>query len=302
MTLLEELSLPILRAPGPWIPGWFPLVAERAHRALSVVEGEREIELLGSKMVVDTSEYTQRRYFYHCYEAPELHFLRRVLRPGDVVADVGAHVGIVVLVAARHVGRTGAVHAFEPVPANLERLRRNIALNGFEQVLVNAVAVGASAGEVRVGLSDVAAQSRSTGGFTVGGAHDAVEVRRVALDDYFEAAGTPPRVVKLDVEGSELSVLDGFQRTLERAPPDLLLVEVNQTVLAAQGSSTSGLAERLGDLGYRLMRPTVSGRLRPLPPLERLREAAAHPRPRSPLRAGLAERNAFFNAVAVLDR
>jgi hypothetical protein len=50
------------------------------------------------------------------------------------------------------------------------------------------------------------------------------------------------------------------------------------------------------------MRPTVTGRLRPLPPLERLREAAAHPRPQGPLRAGLAERNAFFNAVAVLDR
>lgn len=289
--------------PGPWVPGWFPLVAERAHHALSLPEGEREVEVLGVRMALDTTEYTQRRYFYHCYEAPELHFLRRVLRPGDTVADVGAHVGIVALVAALHVGRGGAVHAFEPVPANLGRLRRNIALNGFQQVIVNPVAVGAREEEVSVGLSDIAVRSRSSGGFAVGGAHGAVEVRQVALDDYFEAAGAPPpRVVKLDVEGSELSVLEGFRRTLERTPPELLLVEVNETVLTAQGSSAGRLVERLGALGYRLMRPTVTGRLRALPPLGRLREETARPRARGPLRAGLAERNTFFNAVAVRDR
>src|SRR5829696_422382 len=96
----RSVAVAAVRAPGPWIPGWFPLVAERAHPHVGPRQDEAEIAVMGVRMRLALDEYTQRRYFYHCYEAPDLRFLQRVLRPGDHVVDVGAHVGLVSLVAA----------------------------------------------------------------------------------------------------------------------------------------------------------------------------------------------------------
>src|SRR5690348_2783579 len=100
-----------LRAPGPYVPGWFPLVADRAHRFVGPQPGDHRTRLLGVTMELDTREYMQRRFYYHCYEARELAFLEHWLRPGDRLIDIGAHVGLFSLVGARLVGPGGRVDA-----------------------------------------------------------------------------------------------------------------------------------------------------------------------------------------------
>ena len=141
--------------------------------------------------------------------------LAGALSRGDVFFDVGANVGFYTLLAARAVGPTGRVVAFEPHPENVAALERNVLLNGFENVVV--VPKAASGGAGRALLE---AGNRATAKL---GAPRGLEVETIALDDFVTAhPDLRPAVVKIDVEGHELDVLEGFRRTLEQSAPILL--------------------------------------------------------------------------------
>jgi FkbM family methyltransferase len=300
---LERGFVRALRVPAPYVPGWFPLVVERAHGFLPPKEEVRTVELLGSRMTLDLGEYVQRRFYYHCYENSAVGFFRRWIRPGDVALDVGAHVGLFTLLAASLVGEGGRVHAFEPVPDNFERLARNVALNGLTNTHVNRLAVFDHEGEVGLGLSKGKVAGETTGDFTVGGQVATVTASSVTLDAYLERFETGPlRLVKIDVEGSEPSVLIGMARTLSEAPPAAIVFEHNARMLLAQGNNPTAAFEQLRSHGYRIHRLGPSGALRRLPGDERLTAAARRmdlEESKSRLAIVLHERSTFFNAVAI---
>ena len=78
-------------------------------------------------------------------ERPLQAALQRELRPGATFFDIGANVGFVTLIAARLVGPSGRVVAFEPVPENVAAIRENLALNGIDWVEVHETAVARAA-------------------------------------------------------------------------------------------------------------------------------------------------------------
>src|SRR5438067_53287 len=81
------------------------------------------------------------------YERDEIAFVRRVLKPGDVALDIGAHIGFFTMHMADAVGSSGRVYAFEPFDANADLLERSIAENRFgDRVVFRRAAVGAAAG------------------------------------------------------------------------------------------------------------------------------------------------------------
>lgn len=149
----------------------------------------------------------------------ELAGIRRVLRPGDVVADVGANNGFTGVLFARAVGPTGRVVGFEPSPANLEAARENIRLNGVGNFELVAAAVGARPGSVSFdpgfGNGAVAAAGPIT-------------VPQVTLDEHFGDRRLD--LIKLDIEGYELEALRGARRLLERRPA--LAIEIHVALYA----------------------------------------------------------------------
>ncbi len=193
-------------------------------------------------------------------ELPVQEALRRHLHPGDVFYDVGSNVGFFALIAARLVGPSGRVYAFEPVAENAELVRANAALNGFENVQVITVAVGARSGTSTLLLA------RHPGGATLSTAEPPPdlagrrEVTVAALDD-LSRAGTirPPSLVKVDVEGGEVEVLEGMARTLAAARPVVIIELDDRTVAGVAGKygqvddffSTSGYATRFLEPSYR---------------------------------------------------
>lgn len=149
--------------------------------------------------------------------------LRRCAGPGTIVWDVGANVGFFSLLAAR----LGAVvHAFEPVPATAAALRANVAANGFgERIQVHEAAVGARSGEAPFLVVDEASWSHLADRGEHPRTRTRVRVPVVALDDLDLP---PPDVVKIDVEGSELAVLEGARTLLAEHAPRLI-VELHET-------------------------------------------------------------------------
>jgi FkbM family methyltransferase len=144
--------------------------------------------------------------------------LLHAIQPGDVVYDVGANIGWFSLLAARRVGPTGQVVAFEPAPANVRYIRSNATSNR----LANIVAVPAAVSD-HDGWGDFIADGSLKGHLGTGG--DPVPV--VSLDTW-AASHAPPSVLKIDVEGAEGAVLRGMLSTLHALGPTLI-IELHDT-------------------------------------------------------------------------
>ena len=132
----------------------------------------------------------------------EMRLLSRLLRPGDVVWDVGAHHGFMTLLAAARVGPAGRVHAFEPSGQTRAILARHIRWNRLANVAVHPFALSTRDGQAHFG-------GRGTSKtYALGAGDEVVEVRagRTLI-----ALGTcaPPTFVKMDVEGAEADAVAG---------------------------------------------------------------------------------------------
>lgn len=136
-----------------------------------------------------------------------LALFRDYCRPGDVAIDVGANVGEVSIILSRRIGPEGRVHAFEPNPRIFRYLLGNLALNDCGNVTTANRAVGAAAGTTRLSDDRYDDMNRVV---AIGG----IEVACTTLDDAVPAQ--PIALLKVDVEGSELRVLEGARQTLGR--------------------------------------------------------------------------------------
>lgn len=168
------------------------------------------------------------------------------LEPGMIVFDVGANIGMYTVLAARRVGPTGGVHAFEPTPQVAARVKENAAINGLSNVAVNQKAVAAVEGSALFYLQDGSDQNTlapCTG--------RTIEVQTVTLDAYVSAAGvTEVDVVKMDVEGAEVMALQGGKQFFSRDASPMLMLEVNPKALEAMGASAQQLGDLLAAYGY----------------------------------------------------
>jgi FkbM family methyltransferase len=161
------------------------------------------------------------------------------VRPGAVVYDVGAYVGVMALGAARLVGDLGHVVAFDGDPENVERLRAHCARNGLQGRLqvVHAVVWSRSANEgiaFRRGTT-----AKSQGGVEADGSRpvlatgEIITVPAITLDDFVATVGPPPQLIKIDVEGGEYEVLRGGAKLFVTQKP-LIIAEVHHQQAAEQ--------------------------------------------------------------------
>jgi FkbM family methyltransferase len=185
------------------------------------------------------------------YEPETVAVWRAILAQGMVVADAGAHVGQYAIIASPLVGPTGAVHAFEPDPETFRRLTANVRLNRGGNVVCTQAALGRERGTAPLFLADVSNVGGNSLRRTVCSRGRQRDVGVETLDDYAAARSLPRLdVLKADVEGAELPVLEGGARLLARGRP-LMLLEFSINT-AAFGYTEADLRHRLAAWGYRL--------------------------------------------------
>jgi FkbM family methyltransferase len=138
---------------------------------------------------------------------------RVVVRPGDVVVDIGAHVGAFVVRAAR--AGAARIVACEPSPMNVRHLRRNIERNGVGRVTVVEAAVGAREGRATLGIGRFSVGNLLLDEVTNEPVERTVEVRSTTLAGIFAGhALAHVDVLKIDCEGSEGALLAAAPREL----------------------------------------------------------------------------------------
>lgn len=154
------------------------------------------------------------------YEPAVCEAIARIVKPGFVCADVGAHIGYMTLFLAKLVGPTGRVVGFDPHPENADVITQNVVLNGFAGwVVVENLAV--SNGQ-KSAVAFCRGPTSSQGTTRTCGWEKTFDVQAVSLDAYFGANGHLD-FAKIDVEGAEVDVVEGMLLLLRSARPVLLL-------------------------------------------------------------------------------
>jgi len=190
------------------------------------------------------------------YEPEVTALMRRLLRPGMTLVDVGANVGYYTLVGAGLVEARGRVFAFEPDVEAYKYLVSNIRRNALTNTVAANKALAETPGTMRFRPSAL------EGGFLV---HpnvsngepsqdpSSVLVDTDSLDSFISKQGWPAvDVVKLDAEGSESLVLGGMKRVVAKNSNLRLIMEVNFRALQRAGTTPRQLSDQLREMGFRV--------------------------------------------------
>lgn len=175
------------------------------------------------------------------------------IQHGDVVYDIGGNIGIVTLLAASKAARAGkkiSLHSFEPEPRNFDHLHRNVQLNALGTVTCHRIAladhngtgqlfVGGEAGTGTHSIVEKDAQGRSS-----------IPITLQRGEDFAREHNAVPNVMKIDVEGAEVSVLEGFRPLLDKKQIRELLIEVHPDSLEKSGLGRDAVQRFLTGLGY----------------------------------------------------
>lgn len=221
------LPMPLKRAIYRWAP-----LARFIRRRLNQVApaGFTQVRiasggLRGMRMLLDLQ--VEKDYWLGTYEPGLQMVIQDLVKPGMVAYDVGANIGYISLLFARAVGKTGRVFAFEALPENVERLKRNVALNAFsERVTVVSAALVYQAGPVEflIGPSGGMGKVQGSAGRQQFEYRQSITVTGISLDAFVYRHGNPaPQIIKMDIEGGEVLALPGMCEVLAKERPLVLL-------------------------------------------------------------------------------
>lgn len=204
----------------------------------------------GLEVKVFTDTFYTKKYFYpkinngHIHEPQVLSLVNHILPEDGVFYDIGAHLGYFSCFAGKRAHR-GEIHTFEMNAELIDPIRRNLRLNGLEErVHVNHCAVADHSGTVKY-------EDKSVSGPGMGyrpSATAGVEVVSTTLDEYVQKVGSIPHIVKIDVEGAELRVLEGMRSLLNLV--DHLIIEVHPGKMGTFSDDYRMLMTMIMEKGY----------------------------------------------------
>lgn len=192
-------------------------------------------------MKLDLSPRSESGYYLGTHEPDLQESLPRFIKPGMTVFDIGANIGFFAVAAAKLVGPSGKVVAFEPNPAVVERLRKNVELNDLaERVKIEQSAVGDFDGTAEFCFALTHLQGRFSDLPYVPQGAESTPVPCCKIDTYVTSTQVVPDVVILDVEHAEGRALRGMQSVLQRYKP-LVFVEMHgqEAIREAYGEITN---------------------------------------------------------------
>lgn len=212
-----------------------------------VLDGER-------LMWVDLAdEYVSRGCLLDAYEPLETDVVRRHLCPTDTFLDIGANIGWFTMVASTIVGEGGHIHSFEPRSPTGSYLKRSILLNNLgDKVTLHHSGLSNINGEVTL-VWEPATKNPGHSYLVDDGAppHKKVEVQTINVRRLDDLQIGKVDMIKMDVEGAELLVLDGARRTVETYRPMILSEIYPEQLKAVSKALTQDFFDWLRARNYR---------------------------------------------------
>lgn len=251
LLLLRAFSKNLRHWPGGL---WFSeqLRKKYASRHEDIILSDFDTDL---KLLVNLSDHIGSQIFWRGYYSyDQLLLADRIIHPQDVVLDVGANIGEFSVYAAKRCHK-GQVHSFEPTQKLYNILKKNISLNHFKNAFVYKMGLGEKLQEIPIySKQEVGIDGSFNNGlnslYRSEGMEELETVELVPLD-YWVAENQIKKIdlIKIDVEGAELMVLKGGEKSIQRFKPQMIL-EVNDVTSRRAGYSTQELVSFVENLGY----------------------------------------------------
>ncbi len=164
---------------------------------------------------VDVKITPRFRYVREDYEKEAMEVICRTLREGDTAVDVGANIGLYSLLMGKLVGGSGKVYSFEPATKSFEVLLEHLKLNSLDNVVESYQELVGNRECIQIFVEDGLNGTNRIGGSKFDGPKArSVERNTTTLDDFLNKCLRSPKIIKIDVEGFELTVLQGAMKTL----------------------------------------------------------------------------------------
>ncbi len=225
---------------------------------LSTISEDIELNThFGFRICVNYTDFVEREIALGTFEKEYVDLFYSTINSGDIVLDIGANVGYFTLIAAKKVGSEGKVYAFEPVERNYKRLERNLEINDTrnvktfnfglsdrEEVLPMVIPEG-NFGESTIGEKNFTALVKG----------QKTKNRRIKAKffafDYFNRIEeiSNVNVIKVDVEGAELKVLNGMKKFLAINNP-VLFIEIVPEMIEQNGGNVGELVQLFKDVKF----------------------------------------------------
>jgi FkbM family methyltransferase len=185
-------------------------------------------------------------YFKGCFEPMATAVMYKYVKFGMTVLDIGANIGCHTLLYAKLVGRSGKVIAFEPMKWAIAKLKRNMELNDFSNIIVEKVALS----DVNDKRSVYFRSSYTLDDDSAPESEVNEDVNFMTLDTYVESRRLNKiDFIKLDVDGFESKVIRGGLKTIRKFKP-VIIMELGKYTLTEHGDSAERLIDLLSGVGY----------------------------------------------------
>ena len=212
------------------------------------------IEVQGSKMFLDKWDSLDLS-LNQVYNEFDTQTVKNQVKEGDIVLDVGAHIGYYTLMLAKSVGTKGKVFSFEPEPHNVEVLKKNISINNYLNITLESKGVSNTSKNCKLysglsssGASRIFKPERILSNYN----KEPINIQTLVLDEYFSKLDLLDKIdfVKMDIEGAEILALEGMQKILKKSKNLKLFIEFNKEALEDSGSNPKDLLDMLENNGF----------------------------------------------------
>jgi len=212
------------------------------------------IDVQGSKMYLDPQDTWMASLFlkWGIHEKYETELFKRLIKKGMVVVDIGASIGYYTLLAARLVGEEGKCFAFEPDSHIYGLLCKNIEANGYKNVIAIQKAVFNKSGKMKLFLDKRELGRHSLSEANVPNRADSITIETISLDEFFKNKDFKIDVIKMDVEGSEMGVLQGMTNLINKNDNLKIITEFWPIGLRRSGFSPTEFLNKLKEYGFTL--------------------------------------------------
>ena len=185
--------------------------------------GHKSFTVMGNEIAVFPKDpgISRELALYRVHEPLATKLLKETLQPGMNAIDVGGNIGYYAMMEARLVGPTGKVVAIEPMPDNSEQLCFNVAKNGYDNIDIHKMAIGDHDGTA---VMYITARSNWHSLHPPAEAKSEMKVRVSSLDSLVLPYNLPSvDLIRMDLEGYEIVVIEGMKKVLEKYGPRLLV-------------------------------------------------------------------------------
>jgi FkbM family methyltransferase len=216
-------------------------------------KGIIKIRIQSNLMYLDTQDDVifKELVTYGVYERQETELVKKLIKPGMAILDIGANIGYYTLIFAKLIGQRGVVYAFEPDPNNCNILALNLKQNNFSNVILIQKAISNKKEKVKLFIDEVNLGAHSfsenniqlkKGGF--------IETETMTLDSFFKNRNRVD-FIKIDTQGAEGLVIEGATELKKRNNLKILM-EFWPFGLKNLKTSPERLLETLKDFGFKI--------------------------------------------------